>query len=93
MFSRISAFQQKIRMTCGSSPFVTMASVWIQPFLIRFIIFQRLHTREKYSGTGVWTGYREEDHRTARRTDLGGVGGGEGIDVLLYPAGKWGGKY
>ena len=50
-----------------------------------FTIFQRLHTTEQYSD-GDGPRDLQEDRRTARREDLGGVSTGERVDVLLHVA-------
>ena len=49
-----------------------------------FVIFQRLHSREKYPGTRHRPGDLQADRRAPWRADLGRVAAGPGRDLLLH---------
>ena len=50
-----------------------------------FQVFQRLHDREKYAGTGHRPGDLQKDRRTPRRPHLGRVAARRGRDIPIQP--------
>ena len=51
---------------------------------IVFVIFKRLHTRTEYPRQRDRAGDLQEDRRTARRTDLGRIETGPGINIQVH---------
>ena len=51
-----------------------------------FKVFQRLHPRHIYPGTGNRIGDLQKDHRTTRRKNLGGIRGGKRVHFLFHAA-------
>ena len=49
-----------------------------------FVIFQRLNPREIYPGTGHRPRHHQEDRGAPRRTHLGGLDTGRGVDDILH---------
>ena len=57
-----------------------------------FEMFRRLHTHDQYQGHRDRPRRRQEDRRAPRREGMGRVDAGRGLDLLLHPAGRVGGR-